>query len=112
MKNIKVTCATYEPKALYQKAKSKNQRALLGYMVKAGYARDPIYGGAFRLVTEVERCAGLYYLETSEIPKVAGEIIRITESAMAGLWDELAFSEREINHILYQLDTLQGKGGK
>ena len=105
MKEIQVTCAIYEPKALYQKAKSKNQRALLGYMVKAGYARDPIYGGAFRLVTDVEHTAGLYYLETNEPPKVAGEIIRITESAMADLWDELAFSEREINHILRQLGT-------
>lgn len=105
MRNIKVACVIYEPKALYQKAKSKNQRALLGYMVKAGFARDPIYGGAFRLITDVEHTAGLYYLESSEPHKVAMEIIRIAECAMAGMWDELAFSEREINHILHQLGT-------
>lgn len=112
MKTIKVQQHYYDIQALYGKAKTKTQRALLGYMVKGGHAQNPIYGGAFRLVKEIESYAGIYFLTTDEHPKKANEIIHIAESAMAGLWDEMAFSEREINTILIQLDNLKGKGGK
>ena len=112
MKEIQITCITYAPKALYQKAKSKNQRALLGYMLTEGYVRDYRYGGAFRLITEVESADGVYHISTVEPPKVTAEIIRIAESAMAGLYDGFTLSEREIRDKLFQLRTFQGKGGK
>lgn len=112
MKKISVRQNYYDIQALYKKANTKTQRALLGYMVKGGYASDPVYGGAFTLVREIESYAGIYILETTENSKTTKEIIHIAESAMAGLWDEFAFSEREINTILIQLGNLKGKGGK
>jgi hypothetical protein len=112
MKEIKIHQMHYAIEALYSKAKTKSQRALLGYMVKGGHATDPIYGGAFRLVREIESFAGIYVLATDESFKDTTEIIRIAESAMSGLWDEFAFSEREISTILIQLYNLNKKGGR
>ena len=112
MKNIKVHQHYYDIQALYKKANTKTQRSLLGYMVKGGFASDPIYGGAFALVSEIEKYAGIYILGSKEDPKTTMQIIGIAEDAMLGKWDDLAFSEREINTILIQLGNLQGKGGK
>lgn len=112
MKIIKANRIYYEPCTLYKKANTKTQRALLGYMAKAGFLRDPIYGGAFRLVREIESNPGAYVLQTDERPKVATEIINVAESAMLGMWDEFAFSEREIKIISIQLGNLQYLGGK
>ena len=106
MKNIKVRQMYYEAITLYKKANTKTQRSLLGYMIKCGYAKDPIYGGAFRLVRDIESYAGIYHLETEENPKTAMEIINIAEAAMLGMWDDLAFSEKEITNILRQLGNL------
>lgn len=112
MKVIQVKQMYYAIEALYGKAKTKTQRALLGYMVKFGYANDPIYGGAFRLVSKIESCIEIYKLETKESADVEEAIISIAEQAMFGLWDEVAFTEREIKNILIQHNNLQGKGGK
>ena len=112
MKTITVQQHYYAIEALYSKAKTKSQKAILGYMVKAGLANDAVYGGAFHLVREIESYHGIYILSTNEDAKTTKEIIRIAESAMAGLWDEFTFSEREISTILIQLGNLKGKGGK
>lgn len=81
-------------------------------IIKAGLVDDPIYGGAFNLVREIESCDGIYVLETKEHPEVAMEIIKVAEKAMLGLYDDFAFSEREINIIISKLGNLKGKGGK
>ena len=112
MRTLKVHQLYYEPETLYKKAKTKSQQALLGYMAKAGHLRDPIYGGAFNLLRQIEGYAGLYILESEERPKVAMEIIHITESAMLGMWDDFAFTEREINNISRQFGNFQLKGDK
>lgn len=112
MKEIKIHKTHYAIEALYNKARTKSQRALLGYMVKGGHATDSIYGGAFRLVREIESCAEIYVIATDENLKDTMEIIEIAEAAMKGLWDEFAFSEREINTIIIQLQNLNKKGGK
>lgn len=112
MKNIRVSKHYYHIKALYQKANTKTQRALLGYMVKAGLAADPVYGGAFHLVRDIESYHGVYILETEVDAESTKEIISIAENAMLGVWDDFAFSEREINTILNQFGYLEGKGGK
>lgn len=101
-----------EPKSLYKKAKTKSQRALLGYMAKGGFICDPIYVGAFKLVREIESCDGIYFIQTEEKPKVTMEIINIAESAMKGMWDDFAFTEREIKTISIQFGNLQSLGGK
>lgn len=112
MKNIKIKRIYFEPMSLYQKAKTKSQRALLGYMIKAGFARDPIYGGAFRLVKEIESYNGIYILDSAESAEDTMEIIHIAESAMAGLWDSFSFSEREVTEITMQLGDLNKKGNE
>ena len=112
MKVIKVKRVYCEPLSLYQKAQTKSQRALLGYMAKCGYLRDPIYGGAFKLVKAIEGYAGVYVLETEEDARTTMEIINIAEDVMLGKWDDFAFSEREINTIQIQFGILQGKGAK
>ena len=112
MKTIKVSRIYYEPRSLYKKANTKTQRALLGYMYKEGYLRDPIYGGAFKLIKEIESYAGVYAIHTEEKPKVAEEIVYIAEAAMLGMWDDFAFSEREIKNISVQFGNFQSLGGK
>lgn len=112
MKIIKVNRLYCEPQSLYKKAKTKSQRALLGYMAKGGFICDPIYVGAFRLVREIESCDGVYVLQTEENPKTTMEIIRIAEDAMKGMWDDFAFSEREIKTITIQFGNFQPLGGK
>lgn len=101
-----------EPETLYKKANTKSQRALLGYMAKFGFLRDPIYIGAFRLLSEIESSVGVYSLSTDEKPKIAMEIVRVAESAMLGMWDNFAFSEREIKIISQQFGNFQSLGGK
>ena len=112
MKTINVSRIYCEPEVLYKKAKTKSQRALLGYMAKGGFIRDPIYGGAFKLLREIESYAGIYVIQTEEKPKVITEIIRIAEAAMLGMWDDFAFSEREIKNISVQFGNFQSLGGK
>lgn len=111
MNPINVQRIYYEPKALYQKANTRNQRALIGYMIKNVIARDPIYGGAFKLLRDIEESVGIYSLETNEHPDVAMQIIEIAESAMLGAWDEWAFTQREIENILIQMNANAKKRG-
>lgn len=112
MKTIVIKRIYFEPLSLYQKAQTKSQRALVGYMAKAGYARDPVYGGAFKLLRAIESCAGVYILDTKEDAQTTMEIIDIAESAMKGLWDDMAFSEKQMSDIRYQLNDLSSKGGR
>lgn len=112
MKTIKANRLYCEPYSLYKKANTKSTRALLGYMAKGGFIRDPIYVGAFKLIREIESCDGIYVLETEEKPKVTMEIINIAESAMKGMWDDFAFTEREIKTISIQFGNFQSLGGK
>lgn len=106
MKAIKVQEMQHDIRVLYAKANTKSQRALLGYMLKLGYTREPTFGGAFSLLCAIEGYAGIYYLIPNTDPKVVDEIIYIAEAAMAGLWDRFALSEREIDDILYEIGNL------
>jgi hypothetical protein len=112
MKIIKVHRLYCEPETLYEKANTKSQRALLGYMAKGGFIRDPIYVGAFKLIGEIESHAGIYVIQTEEKPKTAMEIIRIAESAMLGMWDDFVFSKSEIKTISQQFGNFKTLGGK
>jgi hypothetical protein len=113
MKNIKICESYWEPISLYRKVnvKSKSQMALLGYMHTDGYLRDPIYGGAFRLLLTMEKYAGINIpIIKTETDK---EIVDIVEKAMLGMWDGFAITETEINREIRKLEyNLKGKGGK
>lgn len=108
MKNIKVTETKYDLKSMYRKATNLSERALLGYMLKAGLTNDVIFGGAFAVLCAVERCTGLYkllpYCDSRESEK---QILYIVECAMDGEWDDFAISQKEINHSLRRLSEYQ-----
>lgn len=112
MKSIKVCETYYEPISLYRKVntQSKSQMALLGYMRTDGYLRDPVYGGAFRLLRAMEKYAGI------NIPiiktKTDQEIVDIAEKAMLGRWDEFAITESDVKRERNRLESDIEKGGK
>lgn len=108
MKIIKVADTVYDIRTFYKNARTPAQRALLGYIIKGGFAHDPIFGGAFALLCDVELCKNnkrIYKLITEpDVPlKVEKQIIYIAEAAMNGEWDEFALNEREINYISRRL---------
>lgn len=104
MKTIKVEATIYDDmRTIYKLAKTPAQRALLGYMAKAGMATDSIFGGAFKALRGIEWCMegnviySLYPLEDSITHK---KIIHIAQLALDGEFDSFAFSAREIESII------------
>ena len=104
MKNVKVCEAYWEPISLYRKANvhSVAQLSLLGYMKTDGYLRDPIYGGAFRLLQTMESYAGISIpIIKKEVDK---EIVEIAEKAMLGLWHDFMMKETEVKREIAKLE--------
>ena len=114
MQKIYINTHWYEPLALYQKVNvtSIHQRSLLGYMVTNGYLRDPIYGGAFSLLMELEDCdeVPIVIQKISDNEK-AQEIVSITDIAMTGGFDEFALDAKFIRDAKISLER-ERKGGK
>lgn len=104
MKNIKVEETLYDLKSMYRKAQTDAERALLGFMLKAGLTNDTVFGGAFAVLHAVENCKGLYkllpYCNSKENEK---KIIFIVEKALDGEWDDLAISKKDIAYNLKRI---------
>ena len=104
MKRIKVMETVYDLKSMYRLADELSERALLGYIIKAGLTDDTIFGGAFAVLLAVNRCDGLYkllpYCDTKENEK---KILHIVECAMRGEWDDLAISKKDANRIVRRI---------
>ena len=109
MKTIKVVATIYDIRTLYKKAKTSAQRALLGYMTKAGVTTDPIFGGAFNVLRNIEWCMdgeeiySLYPLEDSETTK---KILHVAQLALDGEFASFSFSTREIDNIIKCMNNL------
>ena len=104
----------WEPLSLYQKVnvQSLSQRALLGYMNRNGYLRDPIYGGAFSLLRDFENYVGIPIVIQKEIDDdVAMEIYEIANNAKIGEYDSFALSQSFIRESKIELEE-ERKGGK
>lgn len=103
---IKIDETTYEPIMLYRKANTPAQRALVGYITKAGMINDPILGGAFNVLKGIEKCMHneevyeLYNLVDNDTKR---KILHVVQIALDGKIDRFALSEREINNILKNL---------
>lgn len=103
MKTIKVMATVSDIRTLYKKANTPTQRALLGYMTKAGVVTDPIFGGAFNLLRSIEWCMegnviyNLYPLEDSVITK---KIVHVTQLALDGEFDSFSIKAKEIDNII------------
>ena len=103
---VKIYDTVYEPITLYRKANTPAQRALVGYITKAGMMSDALFGGAFMVLRGIERCMQneeiyeLYNCVDSETKK---KILYVVQLAMDGKFDRFAISERERNEILRNL---------
>lgn len=103
MKTIKIMSVSNDIRTLYKRANTHAQRALLGYMAKAGVISDPIFGGAFNLLRSIEWCMrenviyNLYPLEDSDTTR---KIIHIAQLALNGDFNSLAFTAKEIENIV------------
>ena len=114
METIKIREVHWEPLSLYQKAnvQSLSQRALLGYMNRNGYLRDPIYGGAFRLLQEFENFIGIpIVIQQEKDDAVAEQIYEIANNAKLGRYDRFALSQNFIRETKHELEE-ERKGGK
>lgn len=110
MKTIKVIATVYDDiRTLYKSAKTPAQRALLGYMTKAGLTTDTIFGGAFKVLRSIEWCMegdviySLYPLEDSITHK---KILHIAQLALDGEFDSFSFSTREIENIIKCMNNI------
>lgn len=110
MKTIEIKEVYYSVTALYQRANSENLRALLGYILKTGKTRDPLYTGAFSLVREIEdadehgHIYGLMPISENSI-----QIVAIAERAMQGRYDPWIISEREVRNTLALINKANKK---
>lgn len=103
---IKVYDCIYEPNALYREAKTPAQRALVGYIIKAGKINDAVFGGAFMVLHAIERCMQreeIYELYNCVDNETKKHILHIAQIALDGKFNRFAISERERNDILKNL---------
>lgn len=103
---IKVYDTVCDPITLYRKAKTPAQRALVGYITKAGMINDPIFGGAFNVLRGIENCMRneeIYELYNCVDNETKRKILYVVQLAMDGKFDKFTISERERNGILRNL---------
>ena len=109
MKTIKVMAKKTDIKILYKRARTSAQRALLGYMAKAGLITNPVFCGAFNVLRNIESCMDdreIYRLYPIEDSVTVANIIEIVQSAMDGSFNSFAFSTREIENIIKYMENL------
>lgn len=109
MKTIKVIANTMDVHTLYKRANTHAQRALLGYMVKAGLVTNPIFCGAFNVLRSIEWCMDgdeIYTLYPIEDSATVAKIIDIAQSALDGCFNSFAFSVRQIDNIIKYMENI------
>lgn len=106
MATIKIYDVVYDTTTLYKKANTDAQRALMGYIIKAGKANDPVFGGAFSLLRNIERCnhnGEIYRLYPMVDEQTEKKIIHVAQMAMDGQFDKFAINETERTRTLKYL---------
>ena len=106
MATIKICDVVYDTTTLYKKANTDAQRALLGYIIKAGKVHDTVFGGAFALLKNIERCNStgeIYKLYSVVDDATEKKIIHVAQMAMDGKFDKFAINETERNRTLKYL---------
>ena len=95
---IKVYDAIYDTMSIYKNANTSAQRALAGYIIKSGRTGDPIFGGAFALLQNIEYCNAnreIYKLYPMVDKETEKKIIHVAQIAMDGKFDKFIISEKE-----------------
>ena len=108
MKRITVMDTYWDIKMLYREAaQSKARRGLFGYMLRTGKMENAVFGGAFRLICDLEsvpkHSAYRLRVETAN----GKEIIAAAELAMAGGFDRFALPAREIKRTCRNLKDIE-----
>lgn len=105
MRNIGLNTLIYDTLDLLRKTDvgSIAQRALCGYMIKAGIAHNPTYGGAFYALRNIEKAVNdeqiynfIPYVSVAE----QKAILDIAQKALDGDYDKFAMSVREIDNTI------------
>lgn len=108
MRYIKLDTHNYDTLTLLRKTDTKSvaQRGLCGYMIMAGVSHDPIHGGAFYALRNIEKAVADEQIY-SFIPYVSvaeqKAILTIAQKALDGDYDKFAMTEREINANIKRL---------
>lgn len=106
MKIIKLYDTIHDIRTLYRKANTPAQKALVGYITKAGLTQDPIFGGAFKLLCDVERCmdnGDIYTIQNYVERETANKISHVAQLALNGHFDAFAISKAEMEKTLKSL---------
>lgn len=110
MKRIPIGTTSFTVKAMYEKANTEPQRALLGYMIKSGYANNDTFCHAFYVlhtIEVIEARNGVYGFARKTSIENAKAIMHIVEAARRGTYNALRFSKKDIKKILRQLERRQ-----
>ena len=100
MKTIEIIPTVYHIKCLYRDAVTKYQRELLGYMIQTGRTDNPMLGGAFRLLFELDSVPKEeMYTLTWENKENAMEIIAVAEAVRARVFRKFAISKWKVKRI-------------
>lgn len=106
MKIIKLYDTIYDIKTLYRKANTPAQRALVGYITKAGLTNDALFGGAFKLLCDVERCmdnGDIYMIHSYVDKEMEKKISHVAQLALDGKFNDFAIRKADIDSIIKAL---------
>ena len=109
MKTIRVQQVYYTIPELYRMAAgSKARRGMAGYAIKTGRADNTVFGGAIRLLCDLESLEKneRYALDKRETAQITKDIVGCAEAAMAGAFHKYELTEREIRDMIRNLERV------
>lgn len=109
MKIVKLYDTVHPIRDLYRKANTPAKRALVGYITKAGETSNAIFGGAFQLLCDVERCmdkGDIYMIHNYVDREIAMQIAHIAQMALDGKFDAFALRKAEIDAIVKAISEI------
>ena len=108
MKTFNVVEVHWDLDLLYKQAGlTKARRGLFGYMLHTERMRDGVFGGAFRLLMEMENLGkNECYRLVSQSGVPCHDIVAITEAALAGGFSRFAVPAREIRRVSVAMEEL------
>lgn len=103
---IKIDHHTYNTLTLYKRANTEAQRSLAGYIIKSGKVNDPILGGAFHVLCQIEHCneeGEIYELYNLLSSQEKRKVLDYTQRAMDREFYKFMFSETERKNMIKYL---------
>jgi hypothetical protein len=100
---IKINHRTCDTLTLYKRSVTEEQRALAGYIIRSGKVNDPILGGAFYVLCNIQRCNEenevyeLYNLLTNAEKR---KVLDYVQMAMNGKFDKFMVTVVECRNMV------------